>query len=366
MQSILDTAKKARARKRIHDHYLKGSLFCGACGARLQLDLPTNKQGIQSAYFSCSGRRTRKTKCTRRAIPVAVAEQLVADCYSRISINEAQYVGLAKKVEQAFDERFAARSDELAELAANRRRLEAESDKLLAAHFADAIDLPTLKRHQDRIRAGLADIDRRITDEHDQDQGPRKQINKALRLLIDCQRLYKTTDAHGKRLANQTFTTGIDIDEDEEATLRLAEPFAATTGQNTHVRSSTTSEIVELRGLEPLTPSMPWRCATSCATAPSFPGGTSRTGLRKCNRSTGSTTKSHAPWGADPGSRCPVTTRRDGHGEPRGAGRDERATVRRRRSRSSAASPDRTRRPRPSGSWTGRRGAARRGPAVCR
>jgi hypothetical protein len=26
---------------------------------------------------------------------------------------------------------------------------------------------------------------------------------------------------------------------------------------------------VELRGLEPLTPSMPWRCATNCATAPS-------------------------------------------------------------------------------------------------
>src|SRR5450759_4314653 len=26
--------------------------------------------------------------------------------------------------------------------------------------------------------------------------------------------------------------------------------------------------LVELRGLEPLTPSMPWRCATSCATAP--------------------------------------------------------------------------------------------------
>lgn len=32
---------------------------------------------------------------------------------------------------------------------------------------------------------------------------------------------------------------------------------------------------VELRGFEPLTPSMPWRCATNCATAPS---GTSRMG----------------------------------------------------------------------------------------
>lgn len=97
--------------------------------------------------------------------------------------------------------------------------------------FADAIDLTTLRRHQDRIRAGLADIDRRIENEHDQDQGPRSQINKALRLLIDCQRLYKNTDTHGKRLANQTFTTGIDINENEEATLRLAEPFAVTTGQ---------------------------------------------------------------------------------------------------------------------------------------
>ena len=31
------------------------------------------------------------------------------------------------------------------------------------------------------------------------------------------------------------------------------------------------SSWVELRGLEPLTPSMPWRCATSCATAPCWP-----------------------------------------------------------------------------------------------
>lgn len=130
-------------------------------------------------------------------------------------------------------------------MAANRRRPEDESDKLLAAHFADAIDLTTHKRHQDRIRAGLlADIDRRIDYEHD--QGPRKQITKALRLPIYCQRLYKTTDAHGKRLANQTFTTGIDINEDEEAILRPAEPFAATTGQNAHVRGPTPASIVGL------------------------------------------------------------------------------------------------------------------------
>lgn len=113
------------------------------------------------------------------------------------------------------------------------------------------IDLTTRKRHQDCICAGLAGIDRRIKSEHNQD--PRKQIVKALRPLIDCQRLYKNTDPHGKRLANQTFITRIDIDEDEEATLHLAEPFAITASPKTHIKGSNTSEIVEHRGFEPLT-----------------------------------------------------------------------------------------------------------------
>lgn len=36
-----------------------------------------------------------------------------------------------------------------------------------------------------------------------------------------------------------------------------------------HPRGSSKNALVELRGFEPLTPSMPWRCATNCATAPS-------------------------------------------------------------------------------------------------
>ena len=38
-------------------------------------------------------------------------------------------------------------------------------------------------------------------------------------------------------------------------------------------RGNSVLSLVELRGLEPLTPCMPCRCATSCATAPNlFPG----------------------------------------------------------------------------------------------
>lgn len=45
-------------------------------------------------------------------------------------------------------------------------------------------------------------------------EGPRAQITAALRLLIDCARLYARTDDQGRRLANQAFTNGIEIGED--------------------------------------------------------------------------------------------------------------------------------------------------------
>ena len=224
-----------------------GVLFCGSCGSRMQLDFPANRQGVRYAYYVCSGRASKRKKCTRRAVPVGIAEQLVADCYRDIAITEARYAVLAAQVEAAFDERLASRSDELAELTANRQRLQKESDKILAAHFADAIDLETLKRHQDRIRTGLADIDRKLATEHDHHEGSRKQLTTALSLLVDCANLYARTNDQGKRLANQALTNGIDISEDERATIRLAEPFAALVPEptSTDVSGSSTSDLVD-------------------------------------------------------------------------------------------------------------------------
>lgn len=255
MQRLLDSRKLASERRRTHDHYLKGSLFCGTCGLRMQLDFPANSQGVRYAYYVCSGRASKRKNCTRRAVPVGIAEKLVADCYQNISITEEQYTALAAQVEAAFDERLASKSSEIAELTANRKRLQDESDKLLAAHFADAIDLDTLKRHQDRIRAGLADIDRRLAQEHEGSEGARQHLTAALRLLIDCAAMYARTDDQGKRLANQALTSGIELGEDDEATIRLAEPLASVTSPATShdVAGSSTSEKVPRTGFEPAT-----------------------------------------------------------------------------------------------------------------
>ena len=158
----------------------------------------------------------------------------------------------------------------MAELTENRQRLQNESHKLLAAHFADAIDLDTLKRRPDRTLTGPADIDRRLASEHDHHTRARKQLSTALGLLADRAALYARTNHQGKRLANQALTDGIEISEDERATIRLVEPLAALRPEpaSTDVRSSSTSSVVEVRGFEPLTFCMPCRRATNCAIPP--------------------------------------------------------------------------------------------------
>ena len=292
VQSLLKARTAKMTRHVQHAHHLKGLLHCGTCGSRMLLDFATNPRGTTYAYFVCSGRAAKKTTCTRRAVPVAVAERLVADSYASITISDDAYRDLAAKVDAAFDKRMAGRDQEVADLMANRAKLESESDKLLAAHFADAIDLPTLKRHQDRIRAGLADVNQRLAERDAHHTGGRAFLHDSLRLLTDAHHAYARSGDADRRLANQAFYTRLDITDDEQLRPRLAEPFATIIRESTnaddddaeHEREgrndlrehSTSFDVacsrktlwVEHRGFEPLTSSMPWKRATNCANAP--------------------------------------------------------------------------------------------------
>jgi hypothetical protein len=202
------------------------------------LDFATNRHGATYAYFICGGKASRRTTCTRRAVPVQLAERLVADTYKHLTISEAAYTEAAAQMQAAFDKRMSGHDQDLADLTANRARLKAESEKLIAMHFADAIDLDTLKEHQDRIRAGLADIDRRLAEHDEHYTGARAFLDSSIRLLTDAHRMYEGSNDQQRRLANQAFYSRITITDDEQARPALAEPFASiatlvTTGATT-------------------------------------------------------------------------------------------------------------------------------------
>lgn len=69
VQNMLAAHNTAGDRTQAHDHYLKGTVFCGQCGSRLVITHAKNSQGAIYPYFVCAGRLRKRTDCTRSAMP---------------------------------------------------------------------------------------------------------------------------------------------------------------------------------------------------------------------------------------------------------------------------------------------------------
>lgn len=118
--------------------------------------------------------------------------------------------------------------DDLAELRANRRRPEDETDKLLAAHFVNAVD--HIETPSDCIRAAWpkSAAASRTNTTRLQPQPHREGTSAPDRPLT----LLQQVRPHGKRRANQISTAGAMSSKDKVAFLGLAERLAFTASSN--------------------------------------------------------------------------------------------------------------------------------------
>lgn len=120
------------------------------------------RAALRSKARRGSGRLSKRTDCTRRAIFIEDVEHRVEDYYQRVQLTPARRKALTGMLHHAFDRLMPTEADELAQLTANRNRLEREQDRLMQARYADAIPLPILKREQDRIACDLDQVTRRL------------------------------------------------------------------------------------------------------------------------------------------------------------------------------------------------------------
>lgn len=289
VQSVLTAHQCAVEATQVHGHYLKGTVHCGQCGSRLIVSNAKNRHGNVYCYFVCSGRHSKRTDCTRQAMLIEDVEKLVEDYYTRVQITPAQQDALAGMLHHEFDRLMAAETEALERLTTNRDRLEGEQDRLMQAHYADAIPLSVLKREQDRIVAELDQVTRRIDAHHGDYADARAHLDDALGLLTNCADIYARCDDTNRRLCNQAFFTKVFIDEDNELRVEHNRPFEmlldpqvnanaltwaadadnARTSTNVSVgKGSSLVRGVELGGFEPPTFSLRTRRATNCAIAP--------------------------------------------------------------------------------------------------
>ncbi len=88
-----DSAAKAT---QVHDHYLKSTVYCGACGSRLIVSNAKEPARQRLPHFVCSGRHSKRTDCTRQAMLIEDVEKLVEDYYTA-SPDHARPAGRARR-----------------------------------------------------------------------------------------------------------------------------------------------------------------------------------------------------------------------------------------------------------------------------
>lgn len=150
VQQVLDNNNRVGTNKTWkHAHHLKGLLRCKRCGAKLCFTA-ANGNGGTYEYFYCGGRQRRNGCDLPHLHNDAVEAQIVQQHYDNRLPEER-----ATELEALFKEQ-----SELLGQAANheadrqRRQLdkiERQRDKLLQAHYADAITINHLKKEQRRL-----------------------------------------------------------------------------------------------------------------------------------------------------------------------------------------------------------------------
>lgn len=88
VQAVLDTRATSGERRRVHLHYLKGTLYCGHCHqagttGRMIIQHTVTRRRDKYTYFFCRNRQ--QGTCTAPYVNIAVAEQAVEHYYATIT-----------------------------------------------------------------------------------------------------------------------------------------------------------------------------------------------------------------------------------------------------------------------------------------
>jgi site-specific DNA recombinase len=306
VQEVIEARSTAGERRRVHHHYLKGSLFCGRCKKtgitqRMILQRTVNARGTEYMYFFCRNRQDGS--CQAPHINVVLIEEAVEQHYARIRFSPEFIADVRTHMAETLGEEEAASRLLRQQLTTELQGLDAREENLIDLAADGTVPQAKIKvklREIERQRQHLKERLKETT--QDLSEGARL-IEACLKLLENPQELYRRCDDEQRRLLNQAIFHGLYVEDDQVTEHDLKEPFArlhavqVATQRTTEAQDasravlrtedgpavdtievllggidsapcSSKPSMVELRGFEPLTPSMPWRCATSCATAP--------------------------------------------------------------------------------------------------
>jgi site-specific DNA recombinase len=226
VQEVLSAHDRAGERNRVHDHYLKGSVFCAACGSRLCL---TNARG-KYLYFFCVGRHQRRTDCTAPYFPARMVEEAVERYYTTVHLPQATQAVVRVGLQAELDTQARRAEPEISYAKQRVRELDDERRRLARAVITGAVPEDLVRDEQVRIARELGQAQKVLATAtviyaHIQDT-----LDKALALLGRADEVYRLGGPRVRRLANQCFFDKLLVASGDEgvqvAGATVREPFA--------------------------------------------------------------------------------------------------------------------------------------------
>ena len=203
VQAMLDSHRYGE-RQRIHNHFLKSTVVCGQCGARLSVQNAKNSKGTIYPYFVCA-RRCRLHDCAFTAVLIDVVEDRMSDLYRAIELSAEDRTQIEHYLHDELAQIEGDKAKAIRSLTTRRTNIEDRRRRLLHAHYEGAVPLDLLKEEQAELSTELNQIERQLAAYQADAAEVRQHLTQALDLLEDCHRLYQAAPPHLKKLLNQVF-----------------------------------------------------------------------------------------------------------------------------------------------------------------
>ncbi|WP_329051190.1 recombinase family protein [Amycolatopsis sp. NBC_01488] len=301
VQRVLASHTEGHTRYRTHHHYLKGVVWCGRCQHRFIIQRAEGRHGGEYMYWYCRGRQDGL--CDMPSVPVEIMEQAVVAHYAHAVTLPQEWLD---KVRAGVDEAVSANSeltDSLrADFQARLTKLDRKEDYYLDLAAEEGWPKDKLRAKLDSIHHEQAELKDTLDRSEQRLDVGREVFYAALALLAQPHEAYERGNETVRAILNKVFFTKLYVDGSKITEHELREPFGAivdgyrsyrvshtrTAAQRSTLPQNDTSAAssegydadslgrssanstspsaghfwskasrVELRGLEPLTPSLP-------------------------------------------------------------------------------------------------------------
>ncbi len=244
VQMLLEMRALSGDRSQKHQHYLRGSLYCGRCGGRM-LYSPVKGNGGRYIYYVCRGGRRAGLTCGARSLPLKLLEEAVERYYRRsVRFSRDEQARVRSAVQKHVNAKRAVAAREADRAERRLADLKSEQTRLLQLSYQGLVDDEVLAAEQTRIKGERDQLDRWVRAATHDIAEIEEALEEALALLDRPGEAYAAAPPMVRRMMNQALFEQIQLldgDVTDATFVPWAEAIVAV-GRPKRARASTRQE----------------------------------------------------------------------------------------------------------------------------